>query len=49
VDAAAGQLIAREAGAIFAPLDMELDVKPRAPVMAARSQATLDVLHGLVG
>jgi myo-inositol-1(or 4)-monophosphatase len=49
VDAAAGQLIAREAGAIFAPLDMELDVKPRAPVMAARSQATLDLLHGLVG
>ena len=49
VDAAAGQLIAREAGAIFAPLDMELDVKPRAPVMAARSEATLEVLQGLVG
>ena len=49
MDAAAGQLIAREAGAIFAPLDMELDVKPRAPVMAARSQATLEALRALVG
>jgi myo-inositol-1(or 4)-monophosphatase len=48
VDAAAGQLIAREGGAVFAPLDMELDVRPRASVMAARSQETLDVLAALV-
>jgi myo-inositol-1(or 4)-monophosphatase len=48
VDAAAGQLIAREAGAVYAPLDMELDVKPRAPVMAARSEATLQQLQALL-
>jgi myo-inositol-1(or 4)-monophosphatase len=48
VDAAAGQLIAREGGAVYAPLDMELDVRPRAPVMAARSRETLDVLAALV-
>jgi myo-inositol-1(or 4)-monophosphatase len=48
VDAAAGQLIAREGGALYAPLGMELDVQPRAPVMAARSRETLDVLAELV-
>jgi myo-inositol-1(or 4)-monophosphatase len=48
VDAAAGQLIAREGGAVYAPLGMELDVQPRAPVMAARSRETLDVLAALV-
>jgi myo-inositol-1(or 4)-monophosphatase len=48
VDAAAGQLIAREGGALYAPLDMELDVRPRAPVMAARSQATLESLAKLL-
>ncbi|HEX3317218.1 MAG TPA: inositol monophosphatase family protein [Solirubrobacteraceae bacterium] len=48
VDAAAGQLIAREAGALYAPLDMELDVRPRAPIMAARSQETLDALAAVL-
>jgi len=48
VDAAAGQLIAREGGALYAPLDMQLDVKPRAPVMAARTQETLERLQKLV-
>jgi myo-inositol-1(or 4)-monophosphatase len=49
VDAAAAQLIAREGGALYAPLDMELDVLPRAPVMAARSQAAMDALAAVVG
>jgi myo-inositol-1(or 4)-monophosphatase len=48
VDAAAAQLIAREGGAIFAPLDMELDVLPRAKVMAARSEETLAALAAVV-
>jgi myo-inositol-1(or 4)-monophosphatase len=49
VDAAAGQLIAREAGALYAPLDMPLDVKPRAPIVAARTEITLEELRALVG
>jgi myo-inositol-1(or 4)-monophosphatase len=48
VDAAAGSLIAREAGALYAPLDMELDVRPRAPIMAARSPETLEALAAIV-
>ena len=48
VDAAAAQLIAREGGAVFAPLDMELDVLPRAKVMAARSEETLAALAAVV-
>jgi myo-inositol-1(or 4)-monophosphatase len=49
VDAAAGQLIVREAGGMAAPLGMALDVKPRAPVLAARSRETLDKLAAIVG
>jgi myo-inositol-1(or 4)-monophosphatase len=48
VDAAAAQLIAREGGAVFAPLDMELDVLPRAKVLAARSEETLAALAAVV-
>jgi myo-inositol-1(or 4)-monophosphatase len=44
VDAAAGQLIVREAGGTARPLDMPLDTKPRAPVVAARSETTADQL-----
>jgi myo-inositol-1(or 4)-monophosphatase len=44
VDAAAGQLIVREAGGVARPLDMKLDVKPRAPIIAARTQTTADQL-----
>jgi myo-inositol-1(or 4)-monophosphatase len=48
VDAAAGQLIVREAGGVYAPLDMELDLKPRAPIMAARNEATIEALQALL-
>jgi len=50
VDSAAGQLIAREGGALVAfpgcdpPLSAPLDVAPRAPVIAARSPETLERL-----
>jgi myo-inositol-1(or 4)-monophosphatase len=49
VDAAAGQLIVREAGGVAAPLDMLLDVRPRAPIVAARSTKTLQRLATIVG
>ncbi len=48
VDAAAGQLIVTEAGGIARPLDMTLDAKPRAPVIAARSEATADELEAIL-
>ncbi len=50
VDSAAGQLIAREGGALVAfpgfdpPLSAPLDVAPTAPVIAARSPETLERL-----
>jgi myo-inositol-1(or 4)-monophosphatase len=50
VDAAAAQLIAREAGALVAfiayddPLAAPLDLEPHSPVVAARSAAGLDAL-----
>jgi myo-inositol-1(or 4)-monophosphatase len=50
VDSAAGQLIAREGGALVTfpgcdpPLSAPLDVAPRAPVVAARSPETLERL-----
>jgi myo-inositol-1(or 4)-monophosphatase len=50
VDAAAGQLIVREAGGLVAftayedPLGAPLDVEPRSPVVAARSPETLAAL-----
>ncbi len=57
VDAAAGQLIVREAGGLVsfpghggplgAPLDAPLDAVPRAPVIAARSAETLQALEGI--
>jgi myo-inositol-1(or 4)-monophosphatase len=53
VDAAAGQLIAREAGAAVCfpgndgPLAVALDAVPRAPVIAARSDETLHQLEGI--
>jgi myo-inositol-1(or 4)-monophosphatase len=53
VDAAAGQLIAREAGAAVcfpvddSPLGVALDAVPRAPVIAARSDETLHQLEGI--
>ena len=51
VDAAAGQLIVREAGGVVAftsyddPLGAPLDVAPRSPVVAARTPAGLDALR----
>jgi myo-inositol-1(or 4)-monophosphatase len=54
VDAAAGQLIVREAGGLVtfpacdAPLSAPLDVRPRSPVVAARKQETLDEVAALV-
>jgi myo-inositol-1(or 4)-monophosphatase len=51
VDAAAGQLIVREAGGVVsfprcsAPLGAPLDAKPRSPVVAARSPETLRELE----
>jgi myo-inositol-1(or 4)-monophosphatase len=53
VDAAAGQLIVREAGGLVsfpgseAPLGVALDAVPRAPVVAARSAETLRELEGI--
>lgn len=58
VDAAAGQLIVREAGGLVAfpcdgggveedPLGVPLDVAPHAPVIAARTAATLVELAGI--
>ncbi|MCW2951069.1 MAG: inositol monophosphatase [Conexibacter sp.] len=53
VDAAAGQLIVREAGGFVAfpgvgdPLAAPLDVAPHAPVVAARTAATLAQLAGI--
>jgi myo-inositol-1(or 4)-monophosphatase len=53
VDAAAGQLIVREAGGHVAftayedPLGAPLDLEPRSPVVAARSEAALRQLAGI--
>jgi myo-inositol-1(or 4)-monophosphatase len=53
VDAAAGQLIVREAGGLVAftacetPLGAPLDVLPHSPVIAARTQRGLDELRAL--
>jgi myo-inositol-1(or 4)-monophosphatase len=53
VDAAAGQLIVREAGGLVAftacedPLGAPLDVRPHSPVIAARTERTLDELRSL--
>jgi myo-inositol-1(or 4)-monophosphatase len=53
VDAAAGQLIVREAGGLVSfptcaePLAAPLDAEPRSPVIAARSPATLRNLEGI--
>jgi myo-inositol-1(or 4)-monophosphatase len=50
VDSAAGQLIAREGGAVVAfpdcetPLGAPLDATPSSPVIAARSPETLEML-----
>jgi myo-inositol-1(or 4)-monophosphatase len=55
VDAAAGQLIVREAGGSVsfpggeAPLGVVLDAVPRAPVVAARTEETLRELEGVAG
>ena len=55
VDAAAGQLIVREAGGavsfpgLEAPLGVALDAVPRAPVVAARSEETLRELEEVAG
>jgi len=54
VDAAAGQLIVREAGGLVAfpgfedPLGAPLDLTPHAPVVAARTEATLAELARVV-
>jgi myo-inositol-1(or 4)-monophosphatase len=53
VDAAAGQLIVREAGGVVAftsyedPLAAPLDVVPRSPVIAARTERALSELRAL--
>ncbi len=53
VDAAAGQLIVREAGGVVAftayedPLGAPLDTAPRSPLIAARTAAGLDGLRGV--
>jgi myo-inositol-1(or 4)-monophosphatase len=53
VDAAAGQLIVREAGGLVSfprfedPLGAPLDAAPTSPVIAARSPATLNELEGI--
>ena len=51
VDAAAGQLIVRESGGFVAfpgyGLDAPLDLEPRAPVIAARSEETVRLLESL--
>ena len=54
VDVAAAQLIVREAGAVVAfpafddPLGAPLDIEPHSPVVAARTQASLDRLIPIV-
>ncbi len=54
VDVAAAQLVVRESGGVVAfggcaePLGAPLDLEPRAPVVAARTQATLDSLMEIV-
>jgi len=54
VDAAAGQLIIREAGGLVAfprfdePLGSPLDLLPHSPLVAARTPATLEQLAGIV-
>lgn len=54
VDVAAAQLIVREAGALVAfpafddPLGAPLDIEPHSPVVAARTQASLDRLIPIV-
>ena len=54
VDAAAGQLIVREAGGVVSfprcptPLGAPLDTEPRSPVVAARTPETLGELEGVV-
>ncbi|MEA2303357.1 MAG: monophosphatase [Solirubrobacteraceae bacterium] len=53
VDVAAGQLVVRESGGLVAflgcaePLGAPLDLEPRAPVVAARTQTALDELAGI--
>jgi myo-inositol-1(or 4)-monophosphatase len=53
VDAAAGQLIVREAGGAVAfvdfddPLGAPLDLEPHSPLVAARTRAALDALRGV--
>ena len=53
VDAAAGQLIVREAGGLVSfpwcdePLGAPLDADPSSPVIAARSPETLAQLEGI--
>jgi myo-inositol-1(or 4)-monophosphatase len=53
VDAAAGQLIVREAGGLVSfprcadPLGAPLDAAPSSPVIAARSLETLHELEGI--
>jgi myo-inositol-1(or 4)-monophosphatase len=53
VDAAAGQLIVREGGGVVAfpacdgPLTAPLDLEPRSPVVAARTESTLAELSAL--
>src|SRR4051794_1342792 len=53
VDVAAAQLIARESGAVVAflayddPLGAPLDIEPHSPVVAARTEASLDKLRGV--
>jgi myo-inositol-1(or 4)-monophosphatase len=56
VDAAAGQLIVREAGGVVSfpssgegPLAAPLDATPSAPVVAARNEPTLAVLEEIAG
>lgn len=55
VDAAAGQLIVREAGGVAAftaypdPLAAPMDTEPRSHLVAARNQASLDELRRIAG
>jgi myo-inositol-1(or 4)-monophosphatase len=54
VDAAAAQLVVRESGGLVefpgmgGPLDAPLDLEPRAPVIAARSEEALERLRAVV-
>jgi myo-inositol-1(or 4)-monophosphatase len=53
VDAAAAQLVVRESGGLICftafdnPLGAPLDLKPRSPVVAARTQESLELLRGV--